>query len=88
MIVCKFWLNHHHILGLARHANYALVWLHSLFLLLQSFISFPTALMRKYATNALGVSLFGVVIVVDALFFIALHTYILRHLIKTELVNA
>jgi uncharacterized membrane protein len=23
VIVCKFWLNHHHILGLARHANYS-----------------------------------------------------------------
>jgi len=23
IIVCKFWLNHHHILGLARHANYS-----------------------------------------------------------------
>jgi uncharacterized membrane protein len=24
VILCKFWLNHHHILGLARHANYAI----------------------------------------------------------------
>src|SRR5690349_22826306 len=38
IIVCKFWLNHHHILGLARHANYAMVWLNSLFLMGQSFI--------------------------------------------------
>jgi uncharacterized membrane protein len=43
IIVCKFWLNHHHILGLARHADYAMVWLNSLFLLGQSFIPFPTA---------------------------------------------
>ena len=25
IIVCKFWLNHHHVLALARHADYALV---------------------------------------------------------------
>src|SRR5580692_2106035 len=45
IIVCKFWLNHHHVLGLARHGTYALVWLNSIFLMLQSFIPFPTALM-------------------------------------------
>src|SRR5256885_8707252 len=32
VIVCKFWLNHHHILGLARHADYGFVWLNSIFL--------------------------------------------------------
>src|SRR2546428_4815456 len=88
IIVCKFWLNHHHILGLARHANYAMVWLNSLFLMLQSFIPFPTALMGEYATNALAVSLFGAVMAVNTLLFIALHAYILRHLIKPELVDA
>jgi uncharacterized membrane protein len=25
IIVCKFWLNHHHILGLAKHADYGMV---------------------------------------------------------------
>ncbi len=30
IIVCKFWLNHHHILGLARHADYGMVWLTSI----------------------------------------------------------
>src|SRR5262245_22506918 len=30
IIVCKFWLHHHRFLGLARHANYAMVWLNSL----------------------------------------------------------
>src|SRR4029077_7267657 len=31
IIVCKFWLNHHHMLGLARHADYGMVWLNSIF---------------------------------------------------------
>jgi uncharacterized membrane protein len=43
IIVCKFWLNHHHILSLACHANYGMVWLHSIFLMFQSFIPFPAA---------------------------------------------
>jgi uncharacterized membrane protein len=87
IIVCKFWLNHHHVLGLARHANYAMVWLNSLFLMFQSFIPFPTALMGQYADNPLAVSLFGVVMALNTLAFMLLHAYILRNLLKPELVG-
>lgn len=88
IIVCKFWLNHHHVLGLARHANYAMVWLNSIFLMGQSFIPFPTAMMGEYATNPLAVSAFGVVMAVNTLLFMVLHAYILRRLIKPELLDA
>jgi uncharacterized membrane protein len=88
IIVCKFWLNHHHVLGFARHANYAMVWLNSFFLMGQSFIPFPTALMGEYAANPLAVSTFGAVMAVNTLLFITLHAYILRHLIKPELADA
>ncbi len=88
IIVCKFWLNHHHILGLARHADYAMVWLNCIFLMFQAFIPFPTALMGEYATNPLAVTVFGVVMAVNTLLFIALHAYILRNLIKPDLVDA
>jgi len=85
IIVCKFWLNHHHIFSLARHANYGLVWLNSLFLMCQSFIPFPTALMGEYVENPLAVSFFGVVMALNTVIFIALHAYILRHLLRPEL---
>jgi uncharacterized membrane protein len=85
IIVCKFWLNHHHILGLAHHANYGLAWLNSIFLMGQSFIPFPTAMMGEYATNPLAVSAFGGVLAVNTLLFIALQRYIVRNLIKPEL---
>ena len=88
IIVCKFWLNHHHILGLARHADYTIVWLNSIFLMCQSFIPFPTAMMGEYASNPLAVSAFGVVMAVNTLLFIALHAYILQRLIKPELLDA
>ncbi len=88
IIVCKFWLNHHHVLGLARHANYSMVWLNSIFLMFQSLIPFPTAMMGEYATNALAVSMFGIVMAFNTLLFIALHAYILRHLIRPDLVDA
>jgi uncharacterized membrane protein len=88
IIVCKFWLNHHHLLGLARHADYGMVWLNSIFLMFQSFIPFPTAMMGEYPTNPLAVSMFGVVMAFNTLLFIALHAYILQRLIKPELADA
>jgi len=69
-IVCKFWLNHHHLLTFARHATYGMIGLNSIFLMGQAFISFPTALMGEYPTNALAVSLFGVVMALNTLLFI------------------
>jgi uncharacterized membrane protein len=33
VIVCKFWLNHHHLLTFARHATYGMIWLNSIFLM-------------------------------------------------------
>jgi uncharacterized membrane protein len=88
IIVCKFWLNHNHILGLARHANYSLVWLNAIFLMFQSFIPFPTALMGEYAENPLAVSFFGCVMAANTVLFILMHRYILRHLTTPELAEA
>lgn len=88
VIVCKFWLNHHYVLGLARCADYALIWLNAIFLMFQSFIPFPTALMGEYAANPLAVSLFGTAMALNTLAFMALHGYILRRLIKPELSGA
>ena len=85
IIVCKFWLNHHHVLGQARHADYALVWINSIFLMGQSFIPFPTALIGQYSDNPLAVALFGCVFAVNTALFIWLQTYIERRLLKPEL---
>jgi uncharacterized membrane protein len=88
IIVCKFWLNHNHVLGLAHRADYGVAWLNSLFLMGQSFIPFPTAMVGEYPTNPLAVSLFGVVFAVNTLLFLALQRYIVRNLIKPELASA
>lgn len=87
IIVCKFWLNHHHLLDQARSANYALVWLNSLFLLGQAFIPFPTALLGEYPANPLAVSLFGVVMAINTTLFIVLQSYLKRHLLKPGLAH-
>jgi uncharacterized membrane protein len=88
IIVAKFWLNHHELLRKARYANFAMVWLNSIFLMSQSFVPFHTALIGEYKTNPLAVSLFGVVMAINTLLFILLQTYILRNLLKPELVGA
>jgi uncharacterized membrane protein len=85
IIVCKFWLNHHHLLGLARHADYGFVWLNSIFLMGQSFIPFPTAMVGKYPSNALAVSFFGCVFALNTLLFMTLQAYVVARLIKPEL---
>ncbi|HEY6254855.1 MAG TPA: TMEM175 family protein [Xanthobacteraceae bacterium] len=85
VIVCKFWLNHHHVLGLARHADYGFVWLNSIFLLGQSFIPFPTAMVGEYPGNPLAVSFFGCVFALNTFLFMGLHAHIERRLIKPEL---
>ena len=85
VIVCKFWLNHHHIIGLARHADYGMVWLNSIFLMGQAFIPFPTAVLGDYAANPLAASLFGCVFALNTVLFIVLRAYILRRLAKPEL---
>ncbi len=82
VIVGKFWLNHHHILRFARHANYGMVWLNSIFLMFQTLIPFPTALMGEYPANPLAVGLFGIVMTLNTLLFMTLQAYILRNLIK------
>lgn len=84
VIVCKFWVNHHHVIGLARRANYTLMWLNALFLLGQSFVPFPTALMGRYPGNPLAVAIFGLVMALNTLLFMLLHHYVLTRLIKPE----
>src|SRR5215470_2898196 len=84
IIVCKFWLNHHHVLGLARHADYGLVWLNSIFLMGQAFIPFPTALMGEFSRNPLAVSVFGAVFALNTILFLMLAAYIRHRLITPE----
>jgi len=55
-----------------------------IFLMCQSFIPFPTALMGEHPSNPLAVSFFGCVMAINTIAFIAMHRYILRHLIQPE----
>ena len=88
IIVAKFWLNHHHLLRMARYGNYALIWINSIFLMFQSLVPFPTAMMGEYPANPLAVSFFGAVMAINSLLFIWLQAYISRNLLKPEYVGS
>jgi uncharacterized membrane protein len=85
IIVCKFWLNHHHLLRLARHADYGMVWLNSIFLMFQSLVPFPTSLMGEYPKNPLAVGVFGIIMAFNTLLFMLLYSYILKHLLNPQM---
>jgi uncharacterized membrane protein len=61
------------------------VWLNSIFLMGQSFIPFPTAMVGEYPGNPLAVSFFGCVFALNTLMFMALQAYVVARLIKPEL---
>jgi uncharacterized membrane protein len=88
IIVCKFWLNHHHLLRLARHADYGMIWLNSIFLMFQSLVPFPTSLMGEYPQNPLAVGLFGIIMAFNTLLFMLLYSYILRNLMNPQMAGA
>ncbi len=79
IIVAKFWLNHHHLMDLPRRATYGTAWLNSLFLMVMSMTPFPTALIGEYPRNPLGLTVFGCVMALGTLAFLALQAYIARH---------
>jgi len=82
--VVGFWVNHHHLLGLARQADQGLIWLNALFLGCLSFLPFPIALMGEYSGNFVAVSAVGLAMAATSAVFLGLHVYVLRRLSKSE----
>lgn len=78
-IVAIFWVNHHRFFNLLKHADNGLLWLNSLFLMLLSFIPFPTALLGEYHKEPLAVMSFGVVMTLASLVFAWMRWYASLH---------
>jgi uncharacterized membrane protein len=79
MIVGTLWLQHHNILSMARKADYAMVWLNTLFLLFTSLIPFPLHLMGEYPTVPLAVASLGIVLLFVSVFLIAIYYYSVKN---------
>ena len=74
-IVAIFWVNHHRFFNLLKHADNGLLWLNSLFLMLLSFIPFPTALLGEYHHTPIAVMFFGIVMTLASLVFAWMRWY-------------
>lgn len=48
IVLGRFWVGHHHVMGMLDHADRRLVWVNLLFLLAVAFMPFPTAVLSEY----------------------------------------
>ena len=69
MIVCVWWVAHHHFFHLLRRTDRGLLWFNSLFLLWLAFIPFPTALLGDYPHERVAVICYAGVMALAGLSF-------------------
>jgi uncharacterized membrane protein len=75
MIVCIWWVAHHHLFNLLRKSDRGLLWFNSLFLLWLAFIPFPTALLGDYPRQRIAVICYGAVMTLAGLSFCWMRYY-------------
>jgi uncharacterized membrane protein len=61
VIVCIWWVAHHHLFHILKRSDRGLLWLNSLFLLWLAFIPFPTALMGDFPGERIAVMGYGAI---------------------------
>jgi uncharacterized membrane protein len=75
VIVCIWWVAHHHLFHILKRSDRGLLWLNSLFLLWLAFIPFPAALMGDFPRVRLAVMLYGAVTTLAGISFCLLRYY-------------
>jgi uncharacterized membrane protein len=75
VIVCIWWVAHHHLFHILKRSDRGLLWLNSLFLLWLAFIPFPTALMGDFPGTRLAVMGYGTVTTLAGVSFCLLRYY-------------
>jgi uncharacterized membrane protein len=76
-VVGIMWVNHHHMMHLARHATARVLWSNNLLLFWMSLIPFTTSYMGRNHGSSLAVAAYGLVLT-----FCALSFTILRHVVN------
>ena len=61
VLVCIWWVAHHHLFHVLKRSDRGLLWLNSLFLLWLAFLPFPTALMGDFPGERIAVMGYGTV---------------------------
>jgi uncharacterized membrane protein len=76
-VVAIMWVNHHHMMHLARHATAKVLWANNVLLFWMSLIPFTTTYMGKNHGAPLAVAVYGAVLTLCALSFT-----VLRHVVN------
>ena len=99
VIVCIWWVAHHHLFHILKRSDRGLLWLNSLFLLWLAFIPFPTALMGDFPGERVSVMCYGAVTTLAGVSFCLMRYYafyvaklvdqrIDRHLLKLAMLRS
>jgi uncharacterized membrane protein len=99
VLVCIWWVAHHHLFHILKRSDRGLLWLNSLFLLWLAFIPFPTALMGDFPGARLAVMGYGAVTTLGGVSFCLMRYYafyvgelvderIDRHLLKSAMIRS
>jgi uncharacterized membrane protein len=79
LVVAIMWVNHHHLLHSARHADAQLLWSNNTLLFWMSLVPFVTAYMGNNYRDAHAVALYGFVLSLCSASFLLLSHAILQH---------
>jgi uncharacterized membrane protein len=75
VIICVWWVAHHHLFRVLARSDRGLLWINCLFLLWLSFIPFPTAMIGDYPKEAFAVMSYGAVMTLAGLSFCLMRYY-------------
>lgn len=75
VLVCVWWVAHHHLFHVLKRSDRGLLWLNSLFLLWLAFLPFPTALMGDYPGERIAVIGYGTVSTLAGISFTFMRYY-------------
>jgi uncharacterized membrane protein len=78
-IVGIMWINHHHLMHLAKRADARLMWANNLLLFCMSLVPFVTSYMGNNHTAALPVAVYGAVMTCTSIAFSLLRGAVNRH---------
>jgi uncharacterized membrane protein len=79
VVVAIMWVNHHHMLHAARHADARLLWSNNVLLFWMSLVPFVTAFMGNNPHDPRAVAFYGVVLTLCSLSFTLLRWAIMQH---------
>jgi uncharacterized membrane protein len=76
IVVAIMWVNHHHMMHLAKHATAKVMWANNMLLFWMSLIPFTTSYMGRNSNSPLAVAVYGGVLTLCALSFTLLRAIV------------